>query len=605
MVLHRKFIGTITKVSIAAILLSACTTGEGVQTSNDADPLRFVQVFNTEIRRADQDYEVFGPYLSARHAAVERDYAKAADLYQTVLDRHPTSTTILSRAFMNALQAGDRKDALQLAAALIESSQSAGISRFVVANDGLSRAAFDDVLAMTADTDESHGMLLEPFVAAWAHVGKGDSETAVATLASMADDPQGDFFSGLALYQQALILSYADAPGATEKFAAAIDLFGGSFRMTRALARHLAVRATLEEALDVLDGFAERFGAENLVTEEKLYLQQNAETVTLLASTPVEGLTEALYLSAASLLAERNYGPASLYLKLVLFGRPNHDLALLMLGNLENLAKDYTAAHLAFAAVPETSPAYLEGQIKAAYALSDMKQVAQAIALLDKSLASAKGRPDEDAFQTEILLAKAGLLRGEEDFTAAQTLYTQLIAAAEASNADPRSYWSLYYMRGMCLERLGRWPEAEVDLLQALKLNPRNPMVMNYLGYSWVDKGERLEEGRKMIEQAAKKRPQDGYIIDSLGWVHYKLGNFEQATEYLQRAVKLEPGDPVVADHYGDALWRADRKIEARFQWRHALKLDPTDELRAQLMLKLSLGLDHADRVEQSMGYDS
>ncbi len=604
MILHRKFFSTAAIVGITASLLSACTTVDGARTSNDSDVLRFVQVFDTEKRLADQDYEVFGPYLSARHAAVQRDYAKAADLYQTVLDKHPTSTTILSRAFMNALQAGDKDETLKLAGALISASESAGISRFVVANDAISRKEFDQALAMVADTDEGHGMLLEPFVAAWAHAGKGDIAAAVASLDVMTRDAEGNFFAGLALYQQALILSYGGQPGATEKFSAAIDLFGGSFRMTRALARHLAVTASVDEAIKVLDGFADHFGAEDLVAEEKRHLQTVAEQA-LLINTPVEGLTEALYMSAASLLAERAYGPASLYLKLVLFGWPDHDLALLMLGNLENLAENYSAAHLAFAAVPESSPAFLEAQIKAAYALSDMKQVPQAIAMLDKSLAKAKGRYDEDAFQTEVLLAKAGLLRSEEEFGPAQKLYADLIKAAEASEADPRSYWSLYYMNGMCLERLGRWPEAEADLLRALELNPGNPLVMNYLGYSWVDKGERLEEGRNMIEQAVKKRPQDGFIVDSLGWVHYKLGNFEEAAKHLQRAVKLEPGDPVVADHYGDALWRSNRKIEARFQWRHALELEPTDELRAKLMLKLSLGLDHAERVEKSMGYDS
>ena len=143
----------------------------------------------------------------------------------------------------------------------------------------------------------------------------------------------------------------------------------------------------------------------------------------------------------------------------------------------------------------------------------------------------------------------------------------------------------------MSLERIGQWPRAESDLLRALELQPDQPLVLNYLGYSWVDMGMRLSEARSMIERAVAQRPNDGYIVDSLGWVLYQLEDFEAALVHLERAVELRPNDPVITDHYADALWQTGRHSEARFQWRRALSLDPDPNLAESVEKKLQRDL--------------
>jgi Flp pilus assembly protein TadD len=160
----------------------------------------------------------------------------------------------------------------------------------------------------------------------------------------------------------------------------------------------------------------------------------------------------------------------------------------------------------------------------------------------------------------------------------------------------------LFYQRGIAYERSDRWELAEDDFFRALELEPDQPLVLNYLGYSWVELRRNLDEAQEMIEKAVEQRPDDGYIVDSLGWVMYRLGNFEEAVKHLGRAVELRPVDPVINDHFGDALWMVGRRIEARFQWKRALSFEPEEEEAERIRDKLERGLDAVLADEAAAG---
>ena len=157
--------------------------------------------------------------------------------------------------------------------------------------------------------------------------------------------------------------------------------------------------------------------------------------------------------------------------------------------------------------------------------------------------------------------------------------------------------WALYYSRGIAYERSNQWNLAEADLEHALELKPDQPLVLNYLGYSWIDRGEKLHRGLKMIEKAVELRPDDGYIVDSLGWAHYRLGDYASAVEYLEKALELVPEDPTINDHLGDAYWKSGRMTEARYQWRRALQFKPDKEDVKPIEAKLDRGLPTATRA--------
>jgi Flp pilus assembly protein TadD len=186
------------------------------------------------------------------------------------------------------------------------------------------------------------------------------------------------------------------------------------------------------------------------------------------------------------------------------------------------------------------------------------------------------------------------LLRRDEEYEGAESAYSRAI---DRLGTPEREDWTLFYARGIAYERTKQWPKAEADFLRALELEPEQPFVLNYLGYSWVDQGMRLDEARDMLDRAVALRPDDGFIVDSVGWVHYRLGEYPQAVESLERAVELEPGDPVINDHLGDAYWRVGRQREARYQWQRALSLEPDEELIETIEQKLRSGLPPPDRA--------
>jgi len=221
-------------------------------------------------------------------------------------------------------------------------------------------------------------------------------------------------------------------------------------------------------------------------------------------------------------------------------------------------------------------------------------------AILTKANAAARTPPplrttaskDTDGLDSneklQALDALGNILRSRKQYADAVDVYNRAIALI--SKPD-RRHWVYYYARGTSYERLKNWPNAETDLKKALDLYPDQPLVLNYLGYSWIDQGIHLDEGMRLIERAVAVKPDDGYIVDSLGWAHFKRGNFAEAVRYLERAVELRPDDPVLNDHLGDALWKVGREREARFQWDQSLTLKPEPEEALKTRRKIDEGL--------------
>ena len=179
-------------------------------------------------------------------------------------------------------------------------------------------------------------------------------------------------------------------------------------------------------------------------------------------------------------------------------------------------------------------------------------------------------------------------LRFKERYSEAVEVYNRVFARLK----EPKKKdWDLFYARGIALERSKKWDRAEKDFLKALELMPDQPYVQNYLGYSWVERRQNLDRAKKLIESAVSQRQNDGYIIDSMGWVLYRLGEFDKAVPHLEKAVQIRPHDPIINNHLGDAYWRVGRKKEARFQWRRALSFKPDKVEREKIFVKLRTGL--------------
>ena len=269
------------------------------------------------------------------------------------------------------------------------------------------------------------------------------------------------------------------------------------------------------------------------------------------------------------------------YLQLALYLTPNQPLALLSLADLYEQLKKPELAIKVYERMPPNSPLRRNSEIQLAINLDSLDRTDEARAHLDKLIAQ---RPHD----TEAIIALGNILRGRKMFAECAETYGRGIATI-AKPEKPN--WLIFYFRGICYERSKQWPKAEADLKKALELFPDQPHVLNYLGYSWVDQGINLEEGMTMIRRAVDQRPDDGYIVDSLGWAFYRIGNFEDAVKHLERAIDLKPEDPTINDHLGDAYWRVGRTLEAKFQWAHARDLKPEPEELPKIEAKMENGL--------------
>jgi tetratricopeptide (TPR) repeat protein len=294
-----------------------------------------------------------------------------------------------------------------------------------------------------------------------------------------------------------------------------------------------------------------------------------------------DGLAEALF-DLASVLNQRDTQDLALvYARLALGLSPKYVLAQLLIAEIAEAEGRLSEALAVYRTVDPGSPLGWSARLRAAELLDQLDRTDEAVAELNKMAAE---RPDA----AQPLIELGDILRGRNRFPEAVTAYDG--AATRSEPLDGRS-WSLLYSRGIALERSGQWPRAEADFLKALDLQKDQPLVLNYLGYSWVEKRQHLDQALKMIERAVELRPNDGYIVDSLGWAHFQLGDYPQATQYLEHAIELLPEDPTINDHLGDAYWRAGRLAEARYQWHRALQFQPeADEIKT-IDAKLDKGL--------------
>jgi len=189
----------------------------------------------------------------------------------------------------------------------------------------------------------------------------------------------------------------------------------------------------------------------------------------------------------------------------------------------------------------------------------------------------------------KILFDMANILRNFQDYEGAIEIYSNLI---RYPNYSAEEYADLLYKRGTSYERKKDFLKADEDLIESLKIDPDEPYVLNYLGYSWLERSYKIPEAMDMLKEAYSLRENDPYITDSIGWAYYLIEDFVNAKKYLEKAVKLMPYDPIVNDHYGDVLWRLNKKVQARYFWNGVLKLEDTEEeLKKEIEKKLVFGL--------------
>jgi len=520
-----------------------------------------------------------GSYLAARHAGEERDEAAAAAYYMDVLKVDPHNPDLLSRAFLAVLTGGNVDEAGKLADRLLAVDHTDRISRLVLGIRELKQKHYGPARGQFAQSVRGPVTdLTAILLSAWAFAGAGDSRAAVDTIDKLSGPDWYGIFKDL---HAGLILDFAnDKKGAGKRFASAYKADPTALRTVEAYGRYLYRTGSKDEALKVYQDFAKEVPNHPVINEE-IRQVSNGEKLPPLVDSPQAGAAEALYGLGASIGRRGGEDLALVYLQLALYLDPIHGMALLSLGDLYEEVKKPDLAIKAYERVPASSPLARNAEIQMAVDLDALDRTDEAKKKLDHVIA-------EHPKDTEALIELGNIERGRKDFASCGPTYSKAI---DTVSRPEKANWVMFYFRGICYERSHQWPAAEADMKKALELYPDQPLVLNYLGYSWVDQGAHLDQGMDMIRRAVEQRPDDGYIVDSLGWAYFRTGNYDEAVKNLERAVELKPEDPTINDHLGDAYWRVGRTLEAHFQWSHAKDLNPEPEDLPKIEAKLKDGL--------------
>ena len=521
-----------------------------------------------------------GYYLAGRAAEAQGDRAAAAAFMAEALKSDPGNIELLRETFELTLSEGRMAEAREMAERIVAAHPDSQMANVLLALEDARAERWHAAEArMRGLSKTGLANVTAPMIEAWTLAGEGKTDDALRALDQLSS-LRG--FAVLHDFHAAFINDLAGRKAAAEAaYGAALNGEPSpSFRVSEALANFYARQGRTQDALALFARHKEE-NPDTVRAEETVKALRSGVKPAPHIRSAADGLAEAMF-DLGSALRQESSGSLSLqFLRLALLMEP--DLTVARLSLADTLASDQRDAEALalYRGVKPGAPLYFSARLRIAEVLHEMNKLDDAVKELDALASEWSSRP-------EPLATEGDFLRSADRFDDAVKAYDRAIARVDKIGPTD---WSLFYARGVALERSGQWPRAESDFLQALKLSPDQPSVLNYLGYSWVDRGENLGKAREMIERAVALRPNDGYIVDSLGWVLYREGQYEGAVSHLERAVELRPDDAVINDHLGDAYWRVGRLDEARYQWRRALTLKPEPNLVNQIGAKLEHGL--------------
>lgn len=522
-----------------------------------------------------------GAYLAARAAGKAADFDEGAAYYRRALTADETNPAILENALTAEISRGTFGRAAELANTIIDLGINRQIPNIMILAESAAVGNWERVFEELA-RDHTVGPVVDGLAQGWAHLALGDHDKAMASFDTVSETPGLQSFG---IYHKALALaSIGEFEGAARIFdlTTASDGLRHNRRSAMAHAQILVQLGRRDDALSLIDSV---FGTnlDSRLIDLRQRIADGAEVPYDVLTTPVEGIAEIFHAVAEALQNDAPDNYILIYARAAQYLVPDDTETLLLTARILEGLDRFGLANQTYAAVSRDDPAYPIAELGRAEALRDGGQFEAAIEVLN---ALTRDYPQLPA----VYVALGDTMREAGDTAAANAAYTEALNLYQPTNPDR---WIVHYTRAVTFHQLDQWPEAEADFRAALDFRPDQPQILNYLGYSLVERGEKLDEALTMIERAVAAQPQNGAIVDSLGWVLFQLGQYEDAVVHLENAAALEAVDPVINDHLGDAYWAVGRTIEAEFQWNRALSfLEEGDETAERIRRKLSVGLD-------------
>jgi len=520
-----------------------------------------------------------GSYLAGNQANRDNNYAEAAKYYTQALMRDPSSPFLQQNALLSFVAKGDVKRALGIARKVAAGDLGSQLADLVLLADAITKGDYSEAASILRKGEERFNPLMHGLLSGWVQLGLGNMSDAVKQFDSMQNPTAMLLF---AQYHKALALAVVGDFEASDKILQGGE--NGNLRLNRgSLIAHAQILSQLDrkdEALEILDKATRGTTDPSIVKLRAAIAEKGVVDYDFIINAR-QGISEVFFTLASVLEGEENARNSLIYARIAQYLRPDNSEVVLLTAEILQEQKQYALATKTFASLSPDDPMFVNAELGRADALRDADKPDAAIEVLRNLVRSHSEIP-------RVHMSLGDILRGEEQFEEATEAYSRAI---DMLPNPARNHWFLFYARGITNERTDQWENAEKDFRKALELSPDQPLVLNYLGYSMVEMRVNLEEAEQMIRKAVASRPRDGFITDSLGWVLYHVGKFDEAVAPMERAVELVSDDPIINDHLGDVYWMVGRTREAEFQWRRALSFKPEEKDAIRIRKKMDIGL--------------
>ena len=528
-----------------------------------------------------------GNYLSAYIAGSARDTVAAAVFYREALREDPNNPELMERAFVSLLADGDVSGSQRVAERLLVRDPNNALAQLTLAVRALKAKQFASARTVLARGARGRAAdVTATLLTAWSYAGSKDGKRALEVVNGLRGERAFAVFRD---YHAGLIAELVgNLPEAETRLKAAYDAEKATLRVVDAYSRLQSRLGRADAATTGYRGY-EALAPRHPFVRYALDQLSSGRTLPPLVQTAQDGAAEVLYGLGSAGNQSGDELASIVYLRLALHLNPDHALALVTLADVFERLKRTEQAVEILKRMPPTSPMKASAEVQIGLSLEQLGKGAEAVQLLERVTAD---RPDD----TDALVALGNVLRSRKSYAEAAEAYSRAI---DKTRPGDGGLWPLHYYRGTTYERAKEWTKAEADLKRAMELVPDSQplgksQVLNYLGYSWVDQNTNLDEAFRLLRRAVELNPRDGMIIDSLGWAHYRFGQYEDAVRELEKAAELKAGDPVINDHLGDAYWHVGRRLEARFQWQHAKDSNPEPDDLKKIEEKMASGLSDA-----------